>query len=1277
MQKLDFVEIRKSTKSMGPKDNALVVWPDFIYDRSKDLMIRGNDFYAAWDDENGRWTQSTTRVMEIIDNMVREEYLEYSSTYPGDIRMQLLRSDDSAKFKKMRMFFKNKEDDYHQLDSTISFLGEKHAKDEYISKSLPYSKVEGEPEAYNELISTLYDQGEREKIEWAIGSIFSGDAKWIQKFIVLYGDAGTGKSTILHIIEKLFEGYSTMFDAKALGMRKSSFVMEVFKDNPLVAIQHDGDLSRIWDNTLLNQIVAHERISVEEKYKSSYDMVPKAFLFMGTNRPVEITEARSGLIRRLIVVNPTGNRVSADRYEDLMSRILSFELGQIANRCLQVYLDLGAHAYDSYRPISMMVDTNPLYNFVSDNYELFVMNDPVQAATVWQWYKVWRDETEETKTVMLRDLRSEMKAYYSDYKDEWRAPDGKHWRRVLFGFKHEIFDGEEETFFTEEPMHKESTSLILDKTESILDEMYADNPAQYASDARTPKKRWDDVTTKLSDIDTTQLHYVRVPENHIVVDFDLKGPDGEKDPSLNLISAAKWPTTYAELSQSGNGVHLHYLYDGDAKKLERLYDKDIEVKVFTGKSALRRKLTRCNDKPVATLSEGILRTKKGDNTKMIDIEGFKDENKLRALIAKNLRKEIHPNTRPSIDFIAKLLDDAYNSGKPYDVTDMRPKVMAFANNSTNQSVYCVKKVAEMPFQSEMESPLSDIPKDGKTVVPNEEITFFDIEIFPNLFVICYKGYGKAQVVKMINPTHEEVRALFKHNLVGFNNRRYDNHIIWAAGMLRYSPFMLYQLSQRMIDKKSPNSTFRDAYNLSYADVYDFASAPNKMGLKKWEIKLGIHHQENEYPWDEPVDEEHWLEVAEYCANDVMATEAVFNHLHDDYTARLILAQLADSIPNQPTRQLLTKIIFKGDKDPKSKLVYTDLSEMFPGYKYENGVSTYMGEIVGEGGYVYAEPGMYEDTGLLDIVNMHGASIEALNYLGPFTQTYADIRKARNCIKHGDLDSARGLLDGILAPFLDDPDLDTKALSNALKTALNSLYGYTCASFDNPFRHPRNADNIVAKRGALFMINLKDEVQKRGYTVAHIKTDSIKIPNMDSDIKEFVMEYGRKYGYEFEHEATYDRICLVNDAVYIAHDDDGWHATGKQFLVPYIFKTLFSKEDLIFSDFCETKSVSNGAKMYIDLNRDPDNPMYKFVGSVGEFCPMQESVDGAGVLLVKRNDKYNSVAGTKGYLWKESETVKDCGEEDKIDISYYEELAEEAIKTISEFGDFDKFSKVKE
>ncbi len=101
------------------------------------------------------------------------------------------------------------------------------------------------------------------------------------------------------------------------------------------------------------------------------------------------------------------------------------------------------------------------------------------------------------------------------------------------------------------------------------------------------------------------MHYVKVPLNHIVIDFDLKGPDGEKSADLNLKEAAKWPPTYAEFSKGGAGVHLHYIYDGDPEKLSRVYSEGIEIKVFTGNSALRRRLSKCNNIPVAHISSGL------------------------------------------------------------------------------------------------------------------------------------------------------------------------------------------------------------------------------------------------------------------------------------------------------------------------------------------------------------------------------------------------------------------------------------------------------------------------------------------------------------------------------------------------------------------------------------------------------------------------------------------------------------------------------------------------
>ena len=352
---------------------------------------------------------------------------------------------------------------------------------------------------------------------------------------------------------------------------------------------------------------------------------------------------------------------------------------------------------------------------------------------------------------------------------------------------------------------------------------------------------------------------------------------------------------------------------------------------------------------------------------------------------------------------------------------------------------------------------------------------------------------------------------------------------------------------------------------------------------------------------------------------------------------------------------------------------------------KGGKSIYRGEEVGEGGYVYAEPGMYTNIALLDVASMHPSSGIAECIFGPrYTKRFKDLKDGRICIKHEAWDKLSSILDGKLVPFVQrilDGLMKAKDLSNGLKTPINSVYGLTSANFDNPFRDIRNKDNIVAKRGALFMIDLKYEVQKRGFDVAHIKTDSIKIPNATPEIIQFVMDFGKKYGYPFEHEATYEKMCLVNDAVYIAKYKDGkhageWTATGTQFQVPYVFKKLFSKEDILFEDMCETKSVSSA--LYLDRNESlPEGEHnYIFIGKVSSFCPIKPGC-GGGELLREAKDKdgnikYNSATGAKDYRWLEAEMVKELGKEKDIDLTYYNKLVDDAVETISKYGDFEWF-----
>ena len=1255
---LNFMIVSKN-EMIKHRRNVVEIRPKFTLGiRDSDLMIRGGDFYAVWDEETGLWSKDETDIIRMVDKAIKEEAERVKPYYDEkgyDIVPRYMWDASSGVIDQWHKYCQRQcRDSYQQLDTDITFSNTKTDKKSYISKKLSYPLEQAPIDAYEELMSTLYSPEERQKLEWAVGSIVSGDSKKIQKFIVLYGSSGSGKSTFLNILQMLFEGYYAYFDAKTLASSNNDFALEDFKNNPLVAIQHDGDLSRIEDNTKLNSIVSHESMQVNEKYKSKYEMRFDSFIFMGTNKPVKITEAKSGLLRRLIDVRPSGNLVSYNRYNELMARI-PFELGGIAEHCLSVYKELGESYYNNYVPIDMMSATNDFYDFMETYYDFFCKEDYYTLVDIWKLYKKYCEFADVKYRYPMRAVRSELKNYFEDFKLQ-DIIGGDHLRNVYIGFKKEKFS--DTGMFTKD---EDKPNLQLNCSESLLDDICKDCPAQYANSDEKPIKKWDEVTTVLSDIDTSKLHYVRLPENHIVIDFDLKDDEGNKSYAKNLIAASRFPLTYAEVSKGDEGIHLHYIYDGDVNELSRLYDEGIEVKVFTGKSSLRRRLSRCNDISIRTINSGL--PLKGAKN-MVDFDGIKSEKALRTQVRNCLEKKHHGATKPEVDFIFKILEDAYNSGLVYDLSDMRPKVLAFANNSTNQAAYCVKKVSQMHFFSEPE--ISDVGVHEIEDPRYNKIIFFDVEVFPNLFVVVWK-FENTDPVKMINPTPKEVEDILRYKLVGFNCRRYDNHILYAR-TLGYDNYQLYLLSQKIING-SRNAMFGPAYSLSYTDVYDFCS--KKQSLKKWEIELDIHHQELGLKWDEEVPEDLWPLVADYCVNDVIATEEVFKARKQDFVAREILADISGLTVNDTTNSHTTKLIVGDERNPQSEFVYTDLSEMFPGYIFEAGKSIYKGEEVGEGGYVYSEPGMYTNVALLDIASMHPHSAINLNIFGPYTKNFKELVDARLYIKHKDYESAGELFDGKLKPYLNDPEQAT-ALAYALKIAINSVYGLTAARFENKLRDPRNIDNIVAKRGALFMVDLKEEVQKRGYTVAHIKTDSIKIPDATQEIIEFVCEFGKKYGYTFEHEATYEKMCLVNDAVYIAKYKDGeWTATGAQFAHPYLFKTLFSHEPIVFKDMCETKTVSTA--LYLDMNEgmEEDEHDYHFVGKAGEFCPMKPGT-GGGILLREKDGKYYSATGSKGYRWLEAEVVKELGKEDDIDRSFFNSLVDEAVKDISEYGDFEWF-----
>ncbi len=1258
----DFVTINHRQRS---KNSNIEIYPEFITTTSKDLMIRGKDFYAVWNEEKGQWSTKLDDVIKMIDR----EMEAYKRDHPEfeKAKIMYMKFSSCGSIDQWWKYVKKQvSDNYHQLDEKIVFLSSPVRREDYSSKRLSYDLNDGDCPAWDELIGTLYNPEERHKLEWGIGSVVAGESVNIQKFFVLYGGPGTGKSTVLNIICKLFDGYYAMFIAKDLAMANNDFALEPFKVDPLVAIQQDGDLSRIEDNTRLNSLVSHEEMVVNEKFKSKYTMKFHSMLFMGTNKPVKITDSKSGIIRRLIDVSPSGNKVKRSRYDQL-NKAIDFELGAIAKHCLDVF-QANPHYYDDYVPQAMIGATNDFYNFMAEQYDYLKKENHVTLNEIWARYQMFCNEGKVPYPYQKRIVKEELKNYFQVFKERAHLDDGWVWN-YYEGFRIEKF----EVNNLEESGQKENdrgeTWLNFNTTKSVLDQIGADWPAQYAyvkeDGSDRPTVAWDQCESELQDLNTSELHYVRPPEHFVTVDFDKKDPaTGEKSLELNIKAAEKWPPTYAELSKSGQGIHLTYIYAGDVSKLAAVYDEDVEIKVFTGKASLRRKLSRCNNLPIATISSGLPIRK--ENKKTVSEYTIKNQKHLTAAIQKALRKEVEPfATTTCIDYIGKVLQEAYDSGMKYDVSNLKSQVLAFAASSTHNAIRCLEKAESFPYKSEE----AEENVEPEHTAAEKPIAFFDTEVFPNLFILCYKIRGQERCFSLINPKPDEVFDIFqKYRMIGFNNKDYDNTICYLRiqGATEYELFIR---SQNIINNGKGRNPFIDQnakHALSYTDVLDFIS--DKKSLKKWEIQLqkqgvDIRHDEAGVDWDKPVPKEKWERIAEYCCNDVRATEKVFEANYSDFKAREILVELANALRgpgstvNDSTNDLTAKLIVGNERAPQAMFNYPDLSKEFPGYEFNpygidrnrymlpvdendipndnpklcefyernekgeyvptkdenthfgkqyyrntiiSGKSIYKGFDPGEGGFVYAEPGMYYDAECYDSASHHPSSIIAENGFGPYTENFKTLLDIRLHIKHKDYDWVRSLYGGILAPYLTS-DEDAKQLSKALKIAINSVYGLTAARFTNKLKDPRNVDNWVAKRGALFMIDLMLEVKKLGYKVIHVKTDSIKIDHPDEKIFQFVYDYGKKFGYTFEIEHKFDRICLVNDAVYICkYSDDPangklagkWEGTGDQFKEassPYVFKTLFSHDPIDFYDLTETQTVKVGRGLYLDMDEELPDP----------------------------------------------------------------------------------------
>lgn len=1327
---MDFYKIIKAPPSSKNSKYDWEMYPDFTYKRTTDLIVKGGVFDAFW---NGKeWSKNQDDLIDHIDADVYSEADKLKAVNQDVlVNVKSMDRNSSGLMAIFESYCKRQRSSDKVFNQKVLFADHEIVKNDYATYKLPFVPTPGEAPAFTELATTLYDESELNKILWAMGALLTGKIAKIEKFLYLYGPKGTGKGTMIAIIQDMMGEYAGSIDLQVL-TGSTEFATSQVQELPLL-IDSDTDLSKIKKEVNLLKLTSHEPIMKRNLYQTAYPVTFKGLLITASNERYVLKNKDAGLARRPIVVHPTGRTVPQTKYTKLMNQV-KFEYAQIAQTCIDKFEELGASYYRDEVDVDMLAYSDKIFDFVREYEYDMIPGITLKRAT--DLYKTYLEEFGWDSKGAKRELKASLHSFFREFEKE-KVVDGDRKYNWYSGFKDEIAFPER---YKKSPDKAKPNIIDLGITEpSTFDQEAKDWPAQYANDEGIPKYKWINVKTTLKDLDPKKLHYVKVPMNHIVLDFDLKDPKtGEKSLELNLRKASKYPETYTEVSKSGQGVHMHYYYDGDVGMLAAEIEPDVEIKVYSGNGALRRQVQRSNNLPIAHILSG-LPFKEEKKVALKDIEEIVwTEKKLVGFVEAAMEKRHHSATKPECDFIFKTMADAKNAGVQYDLSHLKNKAINFALQSTNHKDYCLNLMMKVTWSTIKNE--TSVDTGGSHIVPENKLVFYDIEVYPNLFVVCWKPYGKP-LVKWINPKADKMEQILEQPLVGFNNRKYDNHIIYNA-YLGASNADLYQQSQGIINNNT-SAMMQPAYGLSYADLYELQDV--KQSLKKWEIQMindgtldqftsemigedisNLDHDEMELPWDQPVPENMFERVAEYCGHDVIWTEILWRSKHGQapYFARKIMSELTDLPINTKTQTLAEKFLFGDDPRPQDKFVWYDLAEEFPGYtfdKFRKPQSDYMGLNPSEGGYVYSEPGVYRFVGLLDVESLHPHSLIAINYFGPYTGKFAALVNCRMLIKHGEMEEASRAFDKVdpelsakLKPYLEDKSM-AGALAHAMKIIINIVYGMTSASYDNKFRHPGNIDNIVAKRGALFMMMVKQKLNEAGFNVIHLKTDSFKIPDLEpnsareKEAFELVQSYARQFGYNFDYEANFSRLALVNKAVIIGeHGPKGdawmsdkyaksighWEAIGAQYAIPYVYKKLFSGEVIEENDYPIFKSaksaiflgdtfVGKNANVYPSLTgrelmRTGEVDIAKRVQT--QWLKAVDPVKGAAHVgipveeyerIVNNNftpemvTTYNSVTGTKGYNWELWNNFKGI---DDLDIGYYEKLVEEGVENIYKVGD---------
>lgn len=374
------------------------------------ITDRGTDAVYVYDESRGIWRVNNLGAIKawIRDMIVTVDDRMYTPKLADDVLKTVKIRSYAARFEPDPDYIVLADGVYH-VPTGVFTPGFRYDIQALSCKDFAYGSDTDTCPIFDELLQVCVPEYARLLLEQWIGYSLTYDYRW-QQMVWIYGPGGTGKSTIMAIMDGLLGSSASHVALEDMQDLRSPKLVDLLGKTANLAA--DSRRMTLDDAPVLKTLTGGDTIQVRQVYSAAITMKNLAKLTFGTNHLPDFRDSSGGLARRIRIIDMS-YRIDAETDPALIERNIRLmdaahdrsrmasEYPAIFRRCIRAYSDAVSIGH---------LDDNTSLKGLVDLYERD--NDPVR---MW-WESTYEivPDAEGTQDIPIAKLKTSYNAWAAD-----------------------------------------------------------------------------------------------------------------------------------------------------------------------------------------------------------------------------------------------------------------------------------------------------------------------------------------------------------------------------------------------------------------------------------------------------------------------------------------------------------------------------------------------------------------------------------------------------------------------------------------------------------------------------------------------------------------------------------------------------------------------------------------------------------------------------------------------------------------------------------------------